>query len=126
MTACNRGRAFLLHCIKQLPSRQASCRVPAVPTGCGDWSAQGSSTRHRNSRHGLADHAQGHLQRLPCRAGLLRPLLAQKARNSRPCAGYYQCNSAVEIARPGTKAELADIVQRYPLVKGVGVGHRYD
>ncbi|CAK0783638.1 hypothetical protein CVIRNUC_006837 [Coccomyxa viridis] len=39
--------------------------------------------------------------------------------------GYYQCNSAVEIARPGTKAELADIVQQYSLVKGVGVGHSW-
>ena len=41
------------------------------------------------------------------------------------CAtGYYQCSSAVRIARPGTKEELADIVGSYDLVKGVGVGHR--
>ena len=38
--------------------------------------------------------------------------------------GYYQCSSAVRIARPGTKEELADIVGSYDLVKGVGVGHR--
>ena len=38
--------------------------------------------------------------------------------------GYYQCNSSVRIARPGTKEELVGIVQQSDLVKGVGVGHR--
>ena len=121
----SKGQSLSLALHEAAPQQANSLPSTSRATGCGDWSTQGSSTRHRNSRHGLTDHGQGHLQRLPCRAGL-RTILAQKAKNGCPCAGYYQCNSAVEIARPGTKAELADIVQQYSLVKGVGVGHRYD
>ncbi len=40
-------------------------------------------------------------------------------------AGYYKCSEAVKIGRPTSTEELLALIQGFPRVKGVGVGHSW-
>ena len=40
-------------------------------------------------------------------------------------AGNYECDMAVKVGRPTSKAEILDMIRGHAKAKAVGIGHRW-